>query len=174
MDGAQEIIQILFDQNYSLVYGGGAKGLMGTIADHMIKLGGDITGIIPSFMKSVEWDHKGVRNMIVVNDMHERKRFFLEMSDVVMALPGGCGTLEELMEVITWKRLDLYKGPIIIFNQDGYYDGLLAQLQRCVDDECMSEIHSKIWTVIDHPDQLIPAINNATSWETYSIADASV
>lgn len=174
VDSAKEIIRILYEQKYGLVYGGGAIGLMGTIADEMLLHGGEVVGIIPAFMKAVEWDHPDVKNMITVSSMHERKQRFLQEADVLLALPGGCGTLEELLEAITLKRLAIYKNPIVIFNQDGFYDGLLQQFDRCVEDQCMSEKHKEIWTVITHPDQLIEAIENATSFENYNIQEASV
>lgn len=174
INGAKEIITILHSDDYELIYGGGAIGLMGTIADQMLDLGGKVTGVIPEFMKEVEWDHPGVKDMIVVGDMGERKMRLLRDANVLMALPGGCGTLEELIEAISLKRLALYKNPIIIFNQDGFYDGLIHQLERCIADKCMSEEHRNIWSVIDDPKQLLDAIANAASFEQYSIQQASV
>lgn len=174
VDAAKEIIQILYDNDYELIYGGGAIGLMGTISDTMLSLGGKVTGVIPEFMKEVEWDHPGVKDMITVADMGERKMRLLRDADVLLALPGGCGTLEELIEAISLKRLALYKNPIIIFNQDGFYDGLIQQFDRCIEDKCMSETHRAIWSVIEKPNQLIEAISNATSFAEYSISEASV
>lgn len=173
-DGARKITEQLSKAGYQIIYGGGAKGLMGTIANRAIELKTNIIGVIPEFMKAVEWDHPLVENMEVVNDMHERKQRFLIDTDVVIALPGGCGTFEELLEAITLKRLNQIKMPIIIYNQDGFYNGLLALMQRSIEDRFMSDIHGEIWKVITDPEELISAISTATSWEDYSINSASV
>lgn len=174
VNGAQEIMRVLHNDGYELIYGGGAIGLMGTIADAMLDLGGRVTGVIPEFMKEVEWDHPRVEEMITVNDMGERKMRLLRDADVLLALPGGCGTLEELIEAISLKRLALFKNPIIIFNQDGFYDGLIQQFDRCVADKCLSEKHKQIWTVIEKPEQLLEAIQTAPSFDSYQINEAHV
>lgn len=174
IESAKKMVDIIFENECSIIYGGGAVGLMGAVADQMILRGGEITGVIPTFMKDVEWNHPGVTDMIEVDNMRIRKHRFLQDADVILTLPGGCGTLEELLEVVTLKRLSQFRKPIIIFNQDGFYDGLLMQFQRCIDDQCMSEKHGEIWTVIEHPEQLFPAIERSTSWEQYSIKEASV
>ncbi|KAB2870969.1 MAG: TIGR00730 family Rossman fold protein, partial [Bacteroidales bacterium] len=98
------------------VYGGGSNGLMGCLADTALQEGGKVIGILPHFMDKVEWGHKNLTELILVKDMHERKRLLIEGVDAVVALPGGCGTLEELMEVITLKRLGKFTKPIIILN----------------------------------------------------------
>jgi uncharacterized protein (TIGR00730 family) len=116
---AEELADILLMHHVGVVYGGGAVGLMGCIADRYIEHGGNITGVIPEFMVKVEWAHPGVKNMLIVQDMHERKKKLVENTDDVIALPGGTGTLEELMEVLALKRLGKYK-PIILLNADGY------------------------------------------------------
>ncbi|HPV57420.1 MAG TPA: TIGR00730 family Rossman fold protein, partial [Tenuifilaceae bacterium] len=103
------------------VYGGGSNGLMGCLADTALHEGGKVIGILPHFMDKVEWGHKNLTELILVKDMHERKRLLIEGVDAVVALPGGCGTLEELMEVITLKRLGKFTKPIIILNTDGFY-----------------------------------------------------
>lgn len=174
VDSAKELIRILHQNEYGLVYGGGSVGLMGAVADEMIALGGEVMGIIPEFMKAVEWDHPNVENMITVNSMHVRKLRLIEESDVLLALPGGCGTLEELLEAITLKRLAIFNKPIIIYNQDGFYNGLLQQFDRCVTDQCIGTLHKELWTVITHPSQIIAAIDNAHSFVDYDIHQASV
>ena len=133
-DDARVLARHLVQQDITLVYGGGSSGLMGCLADEVLTHKGRVIGIIPDFMKQVEWAHTGVTELHVVGDMHERKKKFLDGTDALVALPGGCGTLEELLEVITLKRLGLYSKPIIIVNLNGFYDPLLEMLQRCIDE----------------------------------------
>ena len=102
--------------------------------------------------------------MITVETMHQRKQKLLEKSDAVIALPGGSGTLEELLEVISLKRLGLYLNPIIIVNTDGYYDALKVQLNRCIEEKFMDPRHQDLWTFVDQPQQVLPAIYEAPAW----------
>lgn len=163
----------LVENNVQVVYGGGGTGLMGRLADKMLEFGGEITGIMPNFMKEVEWAHKQVKKFHFVADMHERKKRFLEGTDALIALPGGSGTLEELLEAITWKRLGLFPHPIIIFNQDGFYDPLLAQLAVCEQEKFMSVNHKNMWTVVTQPQDILTAAQNATAW-VMELKDAKV
>jgi uncharacterized protein (TIGR00730 family) len=171
---ADELAEVLAAQNITLIYGGGAVGLMGRIADRMLHLGGDVVGVIPDFMTAVEWQHKGVSRMHVVMDMHQRKKRFFEGTDAIVALPGGCGTLEELLEAITWKRLGLVTAPIVIVNTDGFYDPLLQMLDRCVEENFMRPEHKNIWQVISHPSELLQAIEDAVEWDESAMATATV
>lgn len=172
--GAQRIAEILVKQEITTVYGGGAVGLMGKLADTVIENGGTIIGVMPKFMHQVEWQHKGISELILVDDMHERKKRFMIDADALVALPGGCGTLEELLEAITLKRLGVYVNPIIIFNQDGFYDPLIEMLNKCIDKKFMRDEHRDIWTVITAPDQLIEAIQQAPEWDHSAIDFAAV
>lgn len=167
-----EIADILAENKIEVVFGGGAQGLMGCLADRMVERGGRIIGIMPHFMREVEWDHKQLNEVHFVDDMHSRKKKFLEDVDALLALPGGCGTLEELLEAITLKRLGQFTKPIVIFNLDGYYDPLLSMLDRCIAEKFMSEKHRHIWSVIDKPAQLIGAIANAPAWDSAAIHTA--
>jgi uncharacterized protein (TIGR00730 family) len=112
--------------------------------------------------------------MRVVPDMHTRKRAFLEGTGAIVALPGGCGTFEELLEAITWKRLGLITCPILIVNTGGYYDPLIAMLDRSVEENFMRPEHRDMWTVIDHPSQMMHAIANAPGWDKNAIGFAAV
>ena len=107
-----------------------------------------------------------------VNYMHERKRLFLEEVDAVVALPGGCGTLEELLEVITLKRLGVFTRPIIIVNQDGYYDPLVTMLEKAISEKFMGEQHRDIWSVVDRVDRVLEAIAHAPPWQSDAIKRA--
>jgi uncharacterized protein (TIGR00730 family) len=157
--------KIFVKAGISAVYGGGSVGLMGCFADSILKEGGKITGIIPQFMCDEKWDHSGVTELIVVETMHERKEKMAFMSDAAVALPGGCGTMEELLEVITWKQLGIFTKPIIIVNLEGYFDSLIAMLERAVEENFMREIHKNIWIVVETVDEVLPAIINAPAWD---------
>jgi uncharacterized protein (TIGR00730 family) len=143
-----------------VVFGGGGIGLMGKLADSVIENGGKITGVIPSFMKDEGWDHSNVKDMILTSDMGERKKKMFEMSDAVIALPGGIGTLEELTEAITLKQLSLFDGPIIILNTLGYYNSLLAFLENMIENQFLRLEHKGIWEIVDTPEEVILALNN--------------
>lgn len=162
---ADRLGKLFVEAGISAVYGGGSVGLMGCFADSILNAGGKITGIIPQFMCEEEWDHRGITELIIVESMHARKEKMAFMSDAAVALPGGCGTMEELLEVITWKQLGIFTKPIIIVNIDGYYDSLIEMLERAVDENFMREIHKKIWTVVETVDEVLPAIKNAPVWD---------
>jgi uncharacterized protein (TIGR00730 family) len=173
-DAAQQIGEILVAHDVAVIYGGGAKGLMGKLADTVIENNGTIIGVMPEFMQKVEWQHNGISELILTHDMHERKKKFLEDADALITLPGGCGTLEELLEAITLKRLGVFINPIIILNLDGYYDPLIAMLESCITEKFMRLEHRDIWTVIQKPEELIDAIKNAPKWNHSAIDFAAV
>lgn len=164
-EAAEKLGRILATNDLRLIYGGGHRGLMGKIADTVLEAGGKVTGIIPRFMCEVEWNHTGLTELILVEDMHERKEMLARKADAVVALPGGCGTMEELLEVITWKRLGIFTKPIIICNTDGYFDPLIEMLNRSVDEHFMREEHRSMWTVTNTPEEIINAIKNADEWQ---------
>jgi uncharacterized protein (TIGR00730 family) len=153
-DEADRLADLLVEKKIITVFGGGSTGLMGRIADRVIKLNGEIIGIMPNFMKAIEWDHKGVYNFHFVEDMHSRKKKFIDSSDALIALPGGSGTLEELLEAITLKRLNLHALPIFIVNSNGYYDPLIEMLNRTIEQKFMREVDSNLWTVVNDIDDL--------------------
>ena len=164
-DAADRLGKILAGLNINLIYGGGATGLMGRVADSVLESGGKVTGIIPRFMCEEKWEHTGVTELVVTESMHERKEKMAMMADAAVALPGGCGTMEELLEVITWKQLGIFTKPIVILNTNGYYDSLINMLHQAVDENFMRDIHKDIWTVVALPEEIIPAIQNATKWD---------
>lgn len=151
-------------QDIEVIFGGGAVGLMGKLADCMVAGGGRIKGIMPSFMKEVEWAHQGVKDFEFVPDMHERKRRFLIDVDALVTLPGGSGSLEELFEAITLKRLGRFFQPIIILNTNGFYEPLRKQLSRCITERFMHPNHEKLWTFVNEPEEVLPAIAAADTW----------
>lgn len=131
-EATEALTRLLVAQDIKVIFGGGAKGLMGRLADMVLAEGGQIQGIMPKFMDEVEWGHPGVKDFIYTETMSERKELLMAETDAVITLPGGSGTLEELLEVITLKRLGLFTQPIIILNTDGYYEPLKMMLERCV------------------------------------------
>ena len=137
---------------------------MGHLADVIIDNGGKITGISPKFMQDIEWTHKRLEKLELVDTMHERKSKFLENIDAVIALPGGCGTLDELIEAITLKRLGLFLKPIVIINIQGFYNPLLQMLERCVDQNFMDKRHLKMWNVVDETNNIVDIIRDIPDW----------
>jgi uncharacterized protein (TIGR00730 family) len=171
---ADVLAESFLEKDITLVFGGGSVGLMGRLADKMLVAGGRVIGIMPQFMKDVEWAHKGVNDIKFVKDMHERKKRFLDGTDALVALPGGCGTLEELLEAITLKRLGLFTKPIIIVNLDGFYDPLVRMLERCVEERFMAPEHLNMWTVVSNSREVLPAIYKAPEWDEGAIKFAAV
>jgi uncharacterized protein (TIGR00730 family) len=147
-----------------VVYGGAAIGSMRALADGALAGGGSVVGVLPRFMYDMELAHPGLSELVLVDGLHERKRKMIEEVDAVVALPGGSGTFEELMEAITWKRLGLFLNPIVIVNQGGFYDPLLQQFQRAVDGKFMDPRHLDIWTVVPDVDAVVGAIKAAPGW----------
>ena len=164
----------LVEAGYGIVYGGGGVGLMGALADEALRHNGEITGIIPRFMVDEEWQHKDVEDMIHVESMHQRKELMVRKSSGILALPGGIGTLEELFEVMSLKKLGQYPHPIVVLNMYGYYDGLLQMTRKMVEEKFMRPVHSKLWSMVETPEQVVPAIREAPEWGTDSINFAAL
>lgn len=160
--------------NISAVCGGGANGLMGQLADTMLALGGNIKGIMPKFMDDIEWSHKGIKDFQFTETMQERKEQLIEGVDGVVALAGGCGTMEELFEVITLKRLGLFTKPIVILNTEGFYDDLKSLMEKMVSEKFLSQQHLDMWTFVDQPEDIIPAIKKAKTWSKDAIDFATL
>ncbi len=156
---------LLAQSGVTVVYGGGRVGSMGAMADGALSAGGRVIGVLPRFMDDLEWGHERLTELILVNDLHERKRLMIQEVDAVVALPGGCGTWEELFEAMSWKRLGLYCGPIVIVNTGGFYDPMLAQIERSIGQRFMDERHRAMWTVVENPEQVIEAIRNSPPWK---------
>ncbi len=131
-EAARALAKEMVDRQIALVYGGGNVGLMGVIANEILRLGGKATGVIPQALMDKEVGHKELTHLHVVKDMHERKALMAELSDGFVAMPGGIGTLEELFEILTWSQLGFHQKPIGVLNVDGFYDGLIAFLQNQV------------------------------------------
>jgi uncharacterized protein (TIGR00730 family) len=137
---------------------------MGRLAAAALEAGGKVIGVLPRFMDDLEWGHRSLSELRIVDDMHERKRVMLELSDAAIALPGGCGTLEELFEAITWKRLGLYFGPVVLVNVGGFFDPCVELLNRCVDERFMDEKHRAMWNVAENPEGVMETLRSAAEW----------
>ncbi len=173
-DVAEKTAEVLTSNNITTVYGGGAVGLMGKLADTAMEKQGKVIGIIPKFMMDVEWGHKNITELILVKDMHERKKKLIEDIDAIVILPGGSGTLEETLEVITLKRLGKFTKPIIFINTDGFYNSLFQLFDKMVEEKFMREEHRQMWTSIDQPEEIINAIKVSPVWDETAIKIAAV
>ena len=161
---ARELGEALASAGHSIVYGGGSQGLMGSLADGALARGGEVIGILPKFMADLEWGHPGLTHLDLVEDMRERKHRLLSDSDAVIALPGGCGTLEELFEAITLKRLGLYFNPIVLLNTRNFYDPLQTFLQQVIAEKFMNPVHASMWSLVDRVEDALPTILATPKW----------
>ena len=173
-DATERLAKEFVKAKVSVVYGGGAIGLMGCLADAVIAEGGTIRGVIPRFMDEVEWTHPRLKEVVLVDTMHQRKTKLLENADAIVALPGGTGTLEELLEAITLKRLGLFTKPIVILNTTSYYDPLRTMLERCVTEKFMNAKHLAMWSFVDEPEDVLPTIRRTPEWDKNAISFAVV
>lgn len=165
VETARELGRLLAEGGHRLINGAGRTGLMGACTDACLAAGGEAVGVIPQFMVEQGWQHCGMTHLEITPDMHRRKELMAEKSDACIALPGGVGTLEELLEIITWKQLGLYLKPIIILNIDGYYNALLTQLQRAVEEHFMREQHSSIWRIASSPIEALQLALTTPLWD---------
>ena len=157
---ARELGNLLAQGGWRCVNGGGAVGLMGAVTDGTLDAGGEVTGVIPKFMVDNGWCYDRLMDVIVTADMHQRKQMMSNMADAVIALPGGVGTLEELLETLTWRQLGLVKVPIIILNTRGYYDPLLAMLRHAIDEGFMKPSHGQLWQVAATPADAVALLDD--------------
>lgn len=162
---AEELGRLLASRGINLINGAGSIGLMGATSNAALAAGGSVTGVIPRFMVEQNWHHSGLTQLVETETMHERKQLMAELSDGVIALPGGCGTMEELLEIITWKQLGLYLKPIIILNIEGFYNPLLEMLQRAIDERFMRPEHGNIWQVAVSAQEAIELLYTTPFWD---------
>jgi uncharacterized protein (TIGR00730 family) len=152
---ARALARALVARNLSLVYGGGKVGLMGVIADEVLRLGGEVTGVIPTALVEREVGHTGLTRQFIVKDMHERKAMMAQLADGFIAMPGGLGTLEELFEVLTWAQLGIHSKPIGLLNVDGYYDGLVNFVRHATEQELVRPQHAALMMVENDAEALM-------------------
>jgi uncharacterized protein (TIGR00730 family) len=163
-EAAYRLGEVLALEGCTIIYGGGGLGSMGALASGALSRGGQIIGVIPQFMIDLEWGHRGLTELRVVEDMRIRKHVMLSHSDGVVALPGGSGTFEELFEAITLKRLGAYVHPIILVNTRNFFAPLIQLLQDAVSEHFMDERHLQMWDVVSSPEEVPAAITNAMPW----------
>jgi uncharacterized protein (TIGR00730 family) len=165
VEAAERLGSLIAAEGMRLVYGDGGIGLMAAVARGALNNGGEVIGVIPQFMVDQGWNNPSSTQTIVTQTMHERKATICDISDAMVALPGGIGTFEELLECLTWKQLGLHHNPVVILNTDGYYDRLLACLDLMVEEQMMRPIHKEMFVVVNQPEEVIPAILNAKEWD---------
>ena len=147
--------RLIAEGGHTLVNGAGRTGLMAAATNACLEAGGEAVGVIPQFMIDQGWQHTGMTRLVVTESMHVRKERMAELSDACIALPGGVGTLEELLEIITWKQLGLYMKPIVVLNTQDYFSPLRRQLEQAVEQQFMSSLHATLWQVAATPEEAL-------------------
>lgn len=174
VDVAERLGELIATSGKRVIYGDGGIGLMAAVARGALKAGGEVVGVIPQFMVDQKWNNPDSTETIVTQTMHERKATICEMADAMVALPGGIGTFEELLECLTWKQLGLHHNPVVILNTDGYYDKLLACIDLMVEEQMMRPIHKDMFVVVKEPEEVLSAIENAPAWDPSTRRLASI
>jgi len=152
---AKELAMILAEKKVELIYGGGRNGLMGVVADTVMENGGVVRGVIPQVLKEWEHQHENISELLVVDDMHIRKRKLYELCDAVIILPGGFGTMDELFEVLTWNQLSIHDKKVFILNTNGFYDHLIQHMKRLTKEGFLyGELKDQI-TILEEPKELV-------------------
>jgi uncharacterized protein (TIGR00730 family) len=168
-DAARLLAAELVQRKLGLVYGGGSVGLMGVVADGVLAAGGEAIGVIPGPLASRELAHKGLTDLRVVGSMHERKALMAELADGFIALPGGLGTLEETLEILTWAQLGIHTKPVAVLNVDGYYDGLLRFLTHAVREGFLRPEYFSLLLFGDTPAEVL---DKFAAWQPPAIVRA--
>ena len=164
-DTAIELAQHIATQGFGIVYGGASIGLMGQVADTVLEHGGEVVGVIPEFMLDYEIAHSQLTELHIVKSMHERKALMAERASAFIALPGGLGTFEEILEIATWGQLNQHQKPMIIYNVNRFYDALIAQLDHAVDEGFLPPQHRAKLIICENPEQISNVIKNLISPE---------
>ncbi len=159
----EALAEALVKRKIRMIYGGGSVGLMGVLADKLLELGGEITGVIPNFLDDLEVGHKAVKDMQKVPSMHERKALMEKLCDGIITLPGGFGSMDEVFEILTWAQLGLHQKPIGLFNVNGYYNFLLKQLDVMVEEGFLKPQNRNLLIVSDDLNELLEKMENYKS-----------
>lgn len=155
---ARRLGELLAERGIEVVYGGGRVGLMGIVADAALAAGGRVIGVIPDHIQALEVEHTGLTELIVVESMHVRKRRMFDLAQAVVVLPGGLGTLDETIEVVTWKQLALHDKPVVLVNDGGFWDPLMALLDHMIEHGFARPQHRRMFRVVDTVDDVFPAL----------------
>lgn len=150
--------KILAEKNVTVIYGGGNRGLMGAVANAALENNGKVIGIIPELLASWENQHEGLTELHIVDSMHSRKIMLYEKCDAAVILPGGYGTLDEVFELLTWNQLNIHNKPIFFLNTNGFYDHLIAHIDRMHQEEFLYYHPNEKMTVLNKPEDIIPFI----------------
>ena len=165
MEAARRLGELFAQAGIRLIYGDGGIGLMAAAANSALDAGGEVLGVIPQFMVDAGWNNPRSTRTIITQTMHERKATIVNETEAMVALPGGIGTFEELLECLTLKQLGLHTCPVVILNTDGYYDRLLDCIDYMIDEQMMRPIHREMFTVVNTPEEVIPAILASADWD---------
>jgi len=160
-EATRTLARVLVEAGIRIVYGGAALGLMGVLADTAMEAGGEVIGVMPQRLIDREIGHRGVKDLRVVSSMHERKALMAELADGFIALPGGIGTLEELIEVYTWSQLGIHRKPLGVLNVNGYYDSLAAFLDHAVRERFLPAQHREVLIFEPDPQALLARMADA-------------
>lgn len=174
LEAAETIAHDLVAEGATLLFGGGKTGLMGHLATCVLERGGRVQGVMPHLLREIEMNHPGVDDFTFVHTMAERKALLLHDTAGLVAMPGGTGTLDELIEAVTLKRLGQYLQPIVLLNQDGFYDSLVELIDRMVREEFMNPEHRNLWTVVNHASEVVSAVKNTPLWDADAVHRAAV
>ncbi len=164
LDAAYKLGETLAENSIEIIYGGGSAGCMGMLANGALAKGGKVFGVIPKFMYDLEWGHESITELKIVESLSERKEMMIKETDAAIALPGGSGTLEELFETITLKRLGVYLSPIIMVNIKNFFNPCIQLLEDAVKEKFMDERNMLMWKVVSEVNEVLPAITNSSSW----------
>ncbi len=174
VEAAFKLGMVIASHGDILVYGGGRNGLMGAVSEGALSVGGKVVGIIPEFMVNLEWGRDDIHTLELTETMEHRKLRMIEGSDAIVTLPGGSGTMEELYQVLTMKRLGHYLNPVVIVNTSGFFNKWLEFMDLTVEENFLGSDHLKMYTVVDSPDDIYRAIEDSESWGDDHISKALV
>lgn len=174
VEDAAKLGELFAKHGVTLVYGGGAVGLMGAICDAVKAHGGKAIGVIPRFMVEKGWLRPGLDEVIEVETMAERKRIMAEITDAAMALPGGVGTFDELMDIVALKKLGLYLKPVVIVNTQNYYQPLATLLERSVTEHFQDEKFRRVWRMANTPEEAMDFVFSEPYWTEDVIVNAAL
>ncbi|MFM7067443.1 MAG: TIGR00730 family Rossman fold protein [Gammaproteobacteria bacterium] len=171
---ARRLGELLALDGRTVIYGGSKSGSMGALADGALGAGGQVLGVLPNFLADMELAHGSLSELLLVDDMRTRKHLMLSRSAAVIALPGGTGTFEELLETLTLKRLGLWTGPIVIVNRDGYYEPLRQLLLAAIGERFMADAHARMWVMVESVEDALIALDTAPAWSAAARQFAAV
>ncbi|MEY4376419.1 MAG: hypothetical protein RJB26_969 [Pseudomonadota bacterium] len=166
--------ELLAKDGRTVIYGGSKSGSMGAVANGALAAGGQVIGVLPNFLADMELAHDALSELMLVDDMRTRKHLMLSRSEAIIALPGGTGTFEELLETLTLKRLGLWTGPVIVVNRHGYYEPLRQLLESAIAESFMARQHADMWVFVDTVEEAVTALETAPGWSSAARSFAAV